>query len=140
MIFPYFITYTRGEIIIATVGAAKLGNQKKRVLARRAYASADPTFAADQVVHTSDVQRRWKAAVESKLSDKDFLVMYSGKTPRAAILEYSKFVALWRKACEMEEQLLEVEATDRILRARASGKPLATLKELAEKAGFIIPE
>jgi hypothetical protein len=36
----------------------------------------------------------------------------------------------------LEDRLIELEATERVLRARASGKPLTTLKELAVKAGI----
>lgn len=118
------------------VGAIELGKEKRRVIARRASSRTKPTFTADQVVHSSEVQRHWKDAVESKLPEVPFLIMYSGRSPKAAILDYEKFADMWRTVRELEEELMEIRATERILRARASGKPLTTLKELAEKAGF----
>jgi len=117
---------------MAAVGAIELG-KKKRTVARRA---ADPTFSADQVVHATDMVRHWKDSVEPRLSEKEFLVMFSHRTPKVVLLDFKKFTALWRKAQELEDKLLEIEATERILRAHASGKPLTSLKELAEMAGF----
>jgi hypothetical protein len=121
---------------MAAVGTINLVKEKKQMIARRASSGAKLMFADDQVVHATEVQRNWKKIVESRLPMVDFLVMYSGKAPKAVILEYDKFVALWRKAQELADRWIELEATQRVLRAGASGKPLTTLKELAGKAGI----
>ncbi len=96
--------------------------------------SSRPVFSDDQIVHASDIQRRWKQTLESKLPVVDFLVMYSGSKPKAAILDYEKFVALWQMAMSVADEMVEIEATRRVI--EASGRTLTSLDELIRKAGI----
>ena len=63
-----------GVTDMAVLGEILVGN-RKRARARRA---AEPSFAADQLVSTTDVVRHWKDSVEPKLVDKEFIVMIYG--------------------------------------------------------------
>jgi len=95
-----------------------------------------PSFTADQIVNATDIQRRWKAEIEGKLSDLPYLVLMAGKAPRVVIMEYDKFENLWQKLEALGKDLLEMEAMNRVLAASISGKKLSSLKEVMAKVGI----
>lgn len=95
-----------------------------------------PLFTADQIVNATDIQRQWKSGIENRLTDQPYLVLLSGKTPRAVIIDYSKFAAMWQKMYDLSESLIEMEALNRVLSARLSGEQLTSLKDVLAEAGI----
>ena len=117
---------------MASTGAVNVS--KKKRLSTSKTSKRRPLFTDNQIVHASDIQRSWRQACESRLDEEDFLVMHSGNKPRAAILEYEKFVLLWSLATAVIESQIVEEADRRLI--AASGKTLTSLEELMAKSGI----
>ncbi|NPV81549.1 MAG: hypothetical protein HPY52_15020 [Firmicutes bacterium] len=96
-----------------------------------------PTFTKEQIIGSSEVQRKWRSQVESKLRHQPYLVMFSGSKPKATIMDYEKFEALWQKAQESSELLLELESLRRVMSAAdPTNAKLLSLKEVMAKANI----
>lgn len=95
-----------------------------------------PFFTRDQIINATDIQRRWKSEIEDKLGALPYLVLLTGKTPKVVIIDYQKFEALWQKIEALTEDLLEMEALNRVFSARLAGERTIPLREVMEKAGI----
>jgi hypothetical protein len=49
-----------------------------------------PSFTRDQIVSSSDVQRRWRTAIEDKCQTYPFVVAFSGAQPQSVLLSYDE--------------------------------------------------
>lgn len=95
-----------------------------------------PSFTRDQIVNTTDIQRRWKSEIEDKLNELPYLVLLAGKNPRVVIMDYDKFEALWQKTEVLTEELLVLEAMNRVFSARLSSEKPIPLREAMERLGI----
>lgn len=99
-----------------------------------------PSFTRAQIVKVTDVQRKWKTAIEGKLAEQPFLVMFSGAEPKTAMLSYEKFEELWRMAQKASELELQLELLRRTLAVEQDRRELSSLSSVMEKAGITIEE
>ncbi len=61
-----------------------------------------PSFIRDQIVSSSDVQRRWRTAIEDKFRTYPFVVVFSGAQPQSVVLSYDEFDRLWERAARAD--------------------------------------
>ena len=74
-----------------------------------------PSFTSEQIINAAEMQRNWRKAVEPKLKEQPFLLMFSGSEPKASLISYDKFEELWMKAQELSELKLKMELVYRML-------------------------
>lgn len=92
-----------------------------------------PLFSSDQIINMSDLQRKWRSAVEPKLNQFPFLMMLSGSEPRATILSYEKFEELWQKVNEASELELKMELLCRIIENEKENKTTIPFADVVAK-------
>ncbi len=109
----------------------------KGVVAVHAY---KPSFTRDQIVSSSDVQRRWRTAIEDKFQTYPFVVVFSGAQPQSVVLSYNEFERLWERAARADELEVKVETLSRLF-AHASSKSAAiALPEMVAEIGISLSE
>lgn len=99
-------------------------------------AERKPPFTRDQIVTSSDLQRRWRKSIEAKLCESPYLVVFSGSEPKGAVLSYEKFEELWQRAEESAELRLKLEVLARAWCASESKAPLSSLASVMERLGI----
>ena len=95
-----------------------------------------PSFTKDQIVSSSDVQRRWRTAIENKFRTYPFVVVFSGTQPQSVVLSYDEFEALWEQAARADELEVKAETLSRLLAHASSSSAAITLPEMVAEMGI----
>lgn len=98
-----------------------------------------PSFTRNQIINATDIQRKWRSIVETKLAHEPFLLQFSGAEPKVALLSYDRFEKLWQSAGDAAELALKVELLQRLFSLSVTKAPLVSLADVIARAG-ITPE
>ncbi len=98
-----------------------------------------PMFSTEQIVSSSDLQRRWKERIIPKLSEYPFLMIFSGSEPKAVVMSHDQFESMWAQAQEAVELRLQHEVMSRVVKQIGSKEAFVPLADLVAETN-ILPE